>query len=688
MEIMSYFAQDAQGNIMPSADCYLYAPGTTNLVSGLVDVSGAPLSNPFQASNIGKVQFGAPNGVYDLRIKKGARDTTIRIQCADLLQALNETASFLGARATAPATRADGTPLQLADRYLNTTDQLEYLYKSAGWVVNNVDGQILATSAGASMVGAIMQDGTTGTVQQAINIGDNSLRQDLSGAAGAALLGYGTSTVAKELDKTFKDATAFFASARPFVAGDRVSTRSGEAWDIVAAGAGEQNHPVTGMGVIAVAKANAFMVARSYDVHRSNSGARNYAGIQLALDKLGNRDAGALELPYANEFAAIQVAGNIAVPENVKLSGSSWRTCCLVFTTANGGITFGSSSIIEDMDLRGGQVASIGITERGEFNRASISRVRIQDFKQWNLAIGMHGAANNSLFTDIQMKFANEANLALGQSLNNTFSQTNGDLSATAPTTARGIRVYDLFPGSSDSNKQCRNTKFVKGIYERGFCTYQLEVERATGLSFDGTEFNNGSIATCQIKKGSMQMYSPFFSLNGTNDILHADNASDVRIYTPIVSGSSGRALSEMLEGPVQVDGSLAYPTMARNLRWLPLTPSGNATSDTSPAIGTRATSATGTTANRVSSGSTSGVTTAGQSRIWEATVSVSAIASGVVKVYLQVTTSPFRILMGTLAVGVNRFSVPTSLPSLGALDFIGDGAFDITFLTAKTESF
>ena len=172
MEILNFFAQDAQGNIMPSAECYLYAPGTTNLVSGLVDINGMPISNPFQASSIGQVQFGAPNGVYDLRMKKGARDTTIRIQCADLLQALNETASFLGARATAPTTRADGTPLQLADRYLNTTDQIEYIYKSSGWVANNLDGQMLATTQGASLVGALMQDGSAVTVQQAINQGD------------------------------------------------------------------------------------------------------------------------------------------------------------------------------------------------------------------------------------------------------------------------------------------------------------------------------------------------------------------------------------------------------------------------------------------------------------------------------------------------------------------------------------
>lgn len=168
MEIKSYFAQDAQGNIMPSAECYLYAPGTTSLSSGLVDISGKPLSNPFQASSIGKVQFGAPNGIYDLRIKKGTRDQTIRIQCADILQAINETAAFLGAHPSAPTTRNDGSPLQLADRYLNTTDQFEYIYKSTGWVANNIDAQILAESDGATLIGATI-DGVGGTVQESID---------------------------------------------------------------------------------------------------------------------------------------------------------------------------------------------------------------------------------------------------------------------------------------------------------------------------------------------------------------------------------------------------------------------------------------------------------------------------------------------------------------------------------------
>lgn len=138
MEIKNFFAQDAQGNIMPSADCYLYYPGTTTLVDGLVNVDGLPIANPFKASLIGQVEFGAPNGIYDLRIIRGARDTMIRIQCADLLQAINETAAFLGAHATPPTTRNDGSPLQIADRYLNTTDGIEYIYKDTGWSSNDI----------------------------------------------------------------------------------------------------------------------------------------------------------------------------------------------------------------------------------------------------------------------------------------------------------------------------------------------------------------------------------------------------------------------------------------------------------------------------------------------------------------------------------------------------------------------
>lgn len=72
----------------------------------------------------------------------------------------------LGPSTTQPTSREDGTPLRLGDRYFNTVDGLEYLYKSTGWEPNNLDGQLLLTDEGANLVGyndlKIYDHGTVG----------------------------------------------------------------------------------------------------------------------------------------------------------------------------------------------------------------------------------------------------------------------------------------------------------------------------------------------------------------------------------------------------------------------------------------------------------------------------------------------------------------------------------------------
>lgn len=47
------------------------------------------------------------------------------------------TAGFLAPSATAPVVRDNGLPLQEGDRYFNTEDQAEYLYKDSGWTLND-----------------------------------------------------------------------------------------------------------------------------------------------------------------------------------------------------------------------------------------------------------------------------------------------------------------------------------------------------------------------------------------------------------------------------------------------------------------------------------------------------------------------------------------------------------------------
>lgn len=157
MEIKNYFAQDAQGNIMPSANCYLYLPGTTNLATGLVDGNGVPISNPFLASGMGQITFGAPNGVYDLRVALGARDWTIKVQCADIVQAMDVMDSILGSHAENPTTRNNGQPLEPGDETWNSSDKQPYWWNGTAWVALNSSAQqlevALASPSGANNIG-------------------------------------------------------------------------------------------------------------------------------------------------------------------------------------------------------------------------------------------------------------------------------------------------------------------------------------------------------------------------------------------------------------------------------------------------------------------------------------------------------------------------------------------------------
>lgn len=89
MELKTYFAQDRTGNLIPSANVSIYLTGTTTLASGLTNVSGAPLANPFTADADGKIQFRAPDGIYDMQVSLGTTTgVKVTFQCVDIEQQL------------------------------------------------------------------------------------------------------------------------------------------------------------------------------------------------------------------------------------------------------------------------------------------------------------------------------------------------------------------------------------------------------------------------------------------------------------------------------------------------------------------------------------------------------------------------------------------------------------------------
>ncbi|CAI8792215.1 sialate O-acetylesterase [Pseudomonas sp. IT-P218] len=99
MELKSFFVQDDQGNKLPGAVCYMYQRGTESIVEGLRKPNGEPLPNPFNSDNDAKVQLGAPNGLYDIRVSTPTRDYRIPLQFNDVSDVLEQ--------ANTAATRAE-----------------------------------------------------------------------------------------------------------------------------------------------------------------------------------------------------------------------------------------------------------------------------------------------------------------------------------------------------------------------------------------------------------------------------------------------------------------------------------------------------------------------------------------------------------------------------------------------------
>lgn len=120
MELKTYFAQDRNGNVIPSANVSIFLTGTTTLASGLTNVSGAPLANPFTADADGKIQFRAPDGIYDMQVSLGSTTgVKVTFQCVDVERQLSD-ANRAADRAESAA---DSIEEQAASITVNTREQ-------------------------------------------------------------------------------------------------------------------------------------------------------------------------------------------------------------------------------------------------------------------------------------------------------------------------------------------------------------------------------------------------------------------------------------------------------------------------------------------------------------------------------------------------------------------------------------
>lgn len=202
MELKTYFAQDRTGNLIPSANVSIYLTGTSTLASGLTNVSGSPLSNPFTADADGKIQFHAPDGIYDMQVSLGSTTgVKVTFQCVDVEQQISD-ANSAADRAEAAAESIEG---HAASMTANTREQWRRALAEIG--LNLVSGSFEEGATATTSLDAVWHQvggqcytwggtlpktvpsgstpGSTGGVGTGVwvSVGDMSLRDNLSNSS-------------------------------------------------------------------------------------------------------------------------------------------------------------------------------------------------------------------------------------------------------------------------------------------------------------------------------------------------------------------------------------------------------------------------------------------------------------------------------------------------------------------------
>ncbi|ADE87922.1 tail spike protein [Escherichia phage vB_EcoM_ECO1230-10] len=135
MELKTYFAQDRNGSLIPGATVTIYLTETTTMASGLKTVGGNALANPFTADADGKIQFRAPDGIYDMQVSVGTdTGTRVTFQCVDIGQQLSD-ANGAAERAESAAQSIE---INVANINANAREQWRRTLADAGF--NLVDG--------------------------------------------------------------------------------------------------------------------------------------------------------------------------------------------------------------------------------------------------------------------------------------------------------------------------------------------------------------------------------------------------------------------------------------------------------------------------------------------------------------------------------------------------------------------
>lgn len=155
MRQLRQFDQSALNSAIASANSAQESLASANSASSSAAVSVSKAGEAMVSATSAR-DSSISAGQFSVSASNAAAQAMQSANAAAVSEAIAKAAAapYLGPQAVQPTTRRDGLALQVGDSYLNTTDGFEYILKSSGWVLRNLDGAMLALPSGASRIGS------------------------------------------------------------------------------------------------------------------------------------------------------------------------------------------------------------------------------------------------------------------------------------------------------------------------------------------------------------------------------------------------------------------------------------------------------------------------------------------------------------------------------------------------------